>query len=509
MTRLAQMTHIAAKDFRELKWLNAMYAVVVALAAGQGTRVGMTLELWQLPLVVLFGMALVATAVQSDSPTRTDSPWAGRPLYPSAVVGAKALFAIAYVILLPLVAEIVALHTHGVIAANIPEIAAGSAATYALLLLAAALGGAATRNFRTCVLVLLIVAIVALLVFSSLGDLAPSFAVAAAIPTIVAAGGIALFMFLYRTRDARRLTLGAVLACCGLLIGAAAPPYTVRPPIDSPKTVVTISAMRDDSSPINTLSHFRVMLNLDTLDIHRAERLLLVRPVAHLALDDGREVPVPIIGDVDLHVPAPDTLKGVHWTVYPSSWDTHHIPVEVSLRPADQAQVGRHRVVRVTIDGTTTTWRAHIAASGPIHVDSPFVAGGRRYNVVRWTHAAGEAALDVSESWVSQDLSGAPRASLASTLSRTDVGGPQIAFYNDRAPVVNGMMQSHSTQASGSNLMILPGVTVNDLLTTYETGRGGPSSPVADDAWFAGLHIAIIEWTLTGSFPTRIDVTMP
>ena len=107
MNTIAQMLHVARKDLRESRWPFIVYVALVALAAARVTdwwSASRVLEMAMF-LVVIAGVVLVATLIQSDSPIRADAFWATRPLSPTAVLLAKILLVVVIVVALPVAAQ--------------------------------------------------------------------------------------------------------------------------------------------------------------------------------------------------------------------------------------------------------------------------------------------------------------------------------------------------------------------------------------------------------------------
>src|SRR5262245_19995430 len=136
MTWLDQVLHIAWKDVREEAWRLGAYLAITAFA---GVAVFMKAFGYSdvvTFIVLLFGMILAAAVVQSDSPIASDSFWGSRPFRPTAMLGAKVLLA-AIVILIPSIAQGVALTVSGTDGGDAALAILDSARMYGLWLLAA------------------------------------------------------------------------------------------------------------------------------------------------------------------------------------------------------------------------------------------------------------------------------------------------------------------------------------------------------------------------------------
>lgn len=157
MTWTAEVAHIMRKDLRELRLVIAGYASVLVLATANalgwfGTH---TFEGGML-IVVGLGMLLLASFVQSDSPTRPDAFWAAHPHRPSAVMASK-LMSGATIILLPaLVGQYIALASLAVDGSSAARAMSASAVVYLAWLLSVLVISAITPDLRTFILIIVV-----------------------------------------------------------------------------------------------------------------------------------------------------------------------------------------------------------------------------------------------------------------------------------------------------------------------------------------------------------------
>lgn len=153
----AQALHVARKDMRMTRWFIAGYALLVwtppAWAALRGSvqvgQMGLTL------LTMFAGLLLVATAVQADSPARSDAFWVTRPLDPTAVLAGKLLYALAVPIGIALPAQMAGFALHDVAARQVPEFLALSVAVHGSALVLAIALATLTRDLRGFIVALL------------------------------------------------------------------------------------------------------------------------------------------------------------------------------------------------------------------------------------------------------------------------------------------------------------------------------------------------------------------
>ena len=158
MTWFAQVRHVLTKDIREAGWPLGIYVALVLLASAQAMEwLTSSVEILQVLalLVVLFGMVLAASIVQSDSPIRADAFWATRPLHASAVLVAKLSLGVIVIVGPPLVGQWGGLSEHGITGRTLAAMLGDSAAIYAQWLLMAMVVGAVTPDIRTFIVALL------------------------------------------------------------------------------------------------------------------------------------------------------------------------------------------------------------------------------------------------------------------------------------------------------------------------------------------------------------------
>jgi len=148
MTWLGQMWHVARKDVREQVWPLRAYIIVTALAAlTVFAQPWMGLSNAFAIVVFLFGMILVASVVQSDPPTSSESFWGSRPFRPAAMLGAKVLL-VTIIVLVPAIAQGVALSAFDVNSREAVLAIVQSSRTYVVWLLAAMAIAGLTRDVR-------------------------------------------------------------------------------------------------------------------------------------------------------------------------------------------------------------------------------------------------------------------------------------------------------------------------------------------------------------------------
>lgn len=197
----SEVAHIMRKDVRELRWVIAGYLIALALATvnARGLFSGHTFPMGML-FVIVMGMLLLASFVQSDSPTRPDAFWAIHPQRPSAVMFSKLALAGGVILIPALIGQYAALSPLDIDVATAAPLLAASAGIFGAWLVFAFVVSAITPDIRTFILVAIAASIGLLLGLFFDG---PMISVAARAGACAAGvmGALILLALLYRTRD--------------------------------------------------------------------------------------------------------------------------------------------------------------------------------------------------------------------------------------------------------------------------------------------------------------------
>ncbi len=253
MKRSEQVAHVMNKDLRENRWSFGVYIALSVIATGSAVRFGQNGPAIgiAMPLLVLFGMIVVASLVQCDSPIRADAFWASRPLDPAAVLSAKFTLTVIAVIGIPLLGELIALITNATPRSELPAAIVASAWAYWKWLLLALVIGAVTTDLKSFLVALIsIPTVVFLWAWIRAGETARVLLTSVngahyplrdwALVVAGMLGCIALLAQLYRTRAVRPATWVAafVLLLCAETTPA---PFPERAPAAQVSEDLTLS----------------------------------------------------------------------------------------------------------------------------------------------------------------------------------------------------------------------------------------------------------------------------
>jgi hypothetical protein len=532
MTNLAQVRHVMMKDFRESRWLLAVYLCVTALATAHALGVkGFDGEGagYLMILVVVVGMIVAASLVQGDSPIRADAFWATRPLNPPAVLAAKLVVVAIIVIGIPAIGELGGLITHHVAARDLPVKLATSIWEYGRWLLIALVIGGVTRDLRAVVLTLIAIPLffVLMAVWSSMqtpSDMLrigePGFTLPLAIRVAVfVAGGGALLWHLYRTRDARPRTWIAGFAVFLAGIWSVGPDVATATFAEAPTPVpratfkVGLARYRTEDVEIvpglaplrasNSDGNPRIALRLELDSPPSSQRLGLISGVGIFRLRDGTVLRQPIIRQsMSRYLQVRDTT-GLHWLGEPAD---ARFSTGFSVSTTDGVQRAIEAgVTAVGLDGRILVSTPDAADTVPLVIGAYTTRSGSRATVTKWEYGLGRAALTLSTSAVMNDVQ--------STLP-----GPFDAEESDFALINEARHEAIALEMGGlgyhTGWLVMPGNPTRDGSLTLQTSRqyarsverGG--APL-DDAWFRSAHLVITHWVRRGSYAVHSEGSVP
>jgi len=527
MTWLGQVLHVARKDVREEAWPLGAYLGVIAIAAltpfarhGLGYTAAFAL------IVFLLGMIVAAAVVQSDSPTASESFWGSRPFRPTAMLGAKVLMA-AIIVLVPSIAQGVALV--GGFDANAGQAAfavADSANVYALWLLAAMAIAGLTRDIRTFIVafaaILVTLALALAIGYDLRNTLAPprpdalvysdgfssSLAVAATRPgslvgpvllTIIAvSSAVALLVFLYRRRDARRriwivaITVVAVAVTAAFNADLSVPQFRSSARAQKATTAsspIRLELQRSDRLGKEEEMILRVAVDTDTV----SRRLILAVPRVIVHLKDGTDVTVWGNGLSSALVAAGNPLAAnIRWLRSERDrFATFALPVSFEQRSAISKGV-----IGLELVGTVFALEPRTIRTLPLEPNRSFKRDGIRLRIVSVTPAPDGGTVVVHATSVLQPEP-FPLLDRFGTL-----GGRQYALVNEarREAVV-----PFKTGGGGVlNLLVLPSMSLGDETITLQLRTN--STVPRDSAWFMGARLALVQWTLSGQYSVRVPI---
>lgn len=227
MNAFAQVRHLLLHDLRQQRLRVVMFAALVTLATGAALTFAMRSTSWldTTPWsALLFGVVLLASAVQTDSPYRPDAFWVSRPIQPAALLGAKLMLALV-VVAIPVAGLTGTLAYMGFPTGDLGVSVGKSSLDYASWLLLGMAIAAVTRDIRSFINVA--VGLLVLFVFGSMvlfrrngsnfGSNESATWVAAA---LIFVGPLAVLGLVYLKRDAVRMAraVGGVLLGLWLVV---------------------------------------------------------------------------------------------------------------------------------------------------------------------------------------------------------------------------------------------------------------------------------------------------
>jgi hypothetical protein len=517
MTGLAQVGHIVRKDLLEHRWALIVYAALVAVATISALSPDGPSAISSgliMPLVVLFGMIETASLVQGDSPVRSDAFWASRPLDPHAVFAAKILTIVVILIGIPLAGQLGALAAHDISPMDLPAATVESAWAYWKWLLFALVVGAMTRDLKTFVVALMIVPAVLVPVTiwaaangkSAVNIGEPVSETVRAWPAWVmmvvgVTGGVALVWHLYRSRDARPWTWVAgvvLLMCASQATGPLPDAYARELNRARIRQSASFRVEKGMLTSMNGVPQFSAMLTLDSLP--NRQRLTLFDPVLTVIDRAGDSVRIVLRDarrDIGLKSHA---IEHVTWlgSAATTSWGVGlQTPWTDTLRAVDRtglASLGVEGRMLVRVPGSADTLELR---NGTV-----LARRGMTMRVSGWNFGNGQASLKLA---IAETVSGFEQAD-------SDFPGDDNTEYALVNESRHEAMQLETVGGSGNNgFLVLPGAHLKESTASLvtRTGRTFHEELAITDDWFAGARLVVAHWVAAGSYPVRVQTTVP
>ncbi len=513
MNTIAQVLHVARKDLRESRWPFIVYVALVAVAAARVTgwwSPSRVLEMAMF-LVVIAGVVLVATLIQSDSPIRADAFWATRPLSPTAVLLAKILLVVVIVVALPVAAQAFAVSSFDIHGVELVRRLATATSEYARWLLVALALASLTKDLKSLIVMFVCIP-VALGITSDLWTSLFSRSVvfgASGKPGLIsfdqlvvwigAVGCLALPFWLYARRDRgwRSLAVGVAVAACGLM------GVLNTPSIQSPRFAAD-SVTRGDAIAISfprdpqTINAYDIRLEVRTTSATAGQRLTLRLDSAELDLADATKMQIrPAFSTIELGSVRPASIANSVWLTP----DRDSALVQsVVLRPvlAQQSRLAKG-IKKITIYGLISATTPRTAGSLPLAPGARLAVPGRRVSIRQWVQS-GQTEITINSIEF-------PRSADAHQFG----SGSRVVTYalvNDaRHEAIPLTVRGTS---GGSSWLVLPGDEVLTRELTLDTREAfvGRSTGV-DARWFEGARVWLVDWLPAGSYPVRAELTLP
>jgi hypothetical protein len=504
MSWIAQVGHVMRKDARQWHRQLWVYGLIVLVATAHAMGL-FTNEFGLLgtPVLVIFGMVMVVSSVQADSPIQTNAFWASRPLYPSAVLCAKMGLAVLVLVIPGLLGELVgliALHTPAGLLAGM---LAGSATRYALWLLLAMVLAAMTRDFRSVVVAALLIPMSLLVLASIANSNSSAFRSAgqsrillASLILLIVAGAVTLLVRLFTVRSTRRVLWVATAVVVAMLTVTALmdfPSQPAAPPAGVARPV--IHAVLGPSTHGRAPGRFELRLSAEQLD--SSARTILFADSVVLHPRGGGAVRVGMVAnEAALNVPPLPTNSQLHWVGGADE------PFRSSALMFDLS-VDQQRAIAPGLDSAELVGRIELAVpvkvgTLPLRVGSRITDDGTRIIEVPNEHSTEAGSVSLS--------SFAVASSRRVSASRFDQPiGYALSLINEQRH--EAMRLSSRNSSNGPDWVVLPGIPVSTQI-----GRFVPAMPPdradsaaqRDDSWFSAAKLSIVRWQLLGSY--RVDV---
>ena len=516
MNWLAQVRHVLGKDVREFRWQLVAYIAIVAIAVIRGVGWAPLSDfMFAMIAVVIAGIIAVASAVQADSPTRSDAFWASHPLRPSAMIGAKVAFAL-ILLAIGLAGQAISIRAFDVEASEILSMLARTIVPYGSWLLIALIVAALARDLRSFVLAIggtFVASVVVAALISSARPAEPQIegntvpAVIAGLAPFAAIGGLCLLVWLYRSRDMRLRTriAGFGLAALTLPATCASPP-DVRGN-ENPATSERVALGLDHTRGEPLVDGSGLRLILTSAPIPDALRLGFEPETYVVRLRDGSALRIHHQRSIiDLHQL---TYRGaliprdvsVRWINAPIREPLRmHLSVPLTRTERRAVEAG---VASVAVEGRVVVWEVQSLATLPLAVGAEVVRDGYRIRMEKW----------------SRDSSDLPVTIQASSIGRSMLGSAFAAVMMEspvRCALINtargeGLMLVRNGVGTSSDGLVLPGLPLQMDETRYIklSPSGSSSDSTPDDAWLDGAHLLIATQVFRGSYPVRLELVMP
>jgi hypothetical protein len=523
MSWLTQVAHVMAKDVAESRRLLLLYVVLVVVAMGQAigwTALSHDVLGGTMILVVLTGLFLIAAVVQADSPTRSDAFWATHPLRPSAVAGAKVGYAL-LLLAIGLVGQTMAVHGFDVRGMLLASLVAHAIPLYGGLLLAAMVVAALVRDLRSFALAVVLIPIALLVVALSsppVAEFLDSFVLpdpptgGASRPLgpllvkLVGAGAaLGALAWLYATRDSRLGTRVAGIAVATLAaVGAAA--RSPEPVADDPALATRVALtleLPEDGLLTQNDALLRVIVR--GAGLPAGARLLMMESAITVRLRDGSTLRLAALDQTpEMFVfgaaQALPHVDGVRWiggaTPGPDTSRTTARALVAPLTP-EQRRAIRAGIASLTVAGRAVVTGTRVVATMPLTTGSRHAGVGERVRIEAWTRERGLPTVDVRVANIG------------------DQGSPALLVWamdpNLQLAIVNtargeGLPLRREAAFNGLDALVLPGTPLRSATMRYMVE---PNREVPDDAWFGDAQLLVTSRVARGSYPVRLEFTLP
>jgi hypothetical protein len=505
MTWLAQIPHVMWKDARQARWPLVGYAVVVVFAWAQALDLAATsIDGYDASmfLVVLVGMYVAGLFIHADSPTRSDSYWATRPLDPAAVLTSKVALSFIVLIIPPLIAQLHVLIANDVPIRSIASMLGRSVWLYAIWLVVALVIAGMTRDVRSLTLGMFMIPVVFLLlgiVGSFLFDpgestsATPSMMVAT---TIIGVAGLILaattLATLYRTRSlrwhGRVLSLVAILGsiyAMGAKLPGRAPGENVAATFRNAAVVVEVlgRGIRPGASiGVSNVEASNWLVVLQSGDVV-------------FRMKDGSTLRAPVPAETMVLAVPPSPIRGVRWLGRPPFVvDSSRRVISLTKRQEDLFRAG---VESAEFDGYVASFEPVIALTLPYREEATYTDRGNSTRVLAANPSRDDSLATLAFSTVDNPDSTSWRPPFGTALQ--DV---RYALVNEARGEALALQRGGSSRSNEA--LVLPGAWRTTSIENVQLRMNSRDS--IPTGWASNAQLVVINWVRRGHSHARIQL---
>lgn len=412
MTWLQQALHVAKKDLRMSRWFLALYVFVLVAAIPAASSADRSWSELVPFVVVLVAFGYIATTVQADSAYRADAFWATRPLQQTAVWGGKVLTIMVVLVGLGVAAKAAALTIlFGAGTPLLTELMVESAATFASMLLLAALIAAITPDLRSFSVVAIIFLLMPYAMQFMGAGWSRNFPIASRSAFVGAiAAGVLLLLVPAHVYATRRRTLAIGLAAILTAIPAVSRSYlrtgnaAPLPVLISESTLPALHLWRDPGTP-ETGSGLKLSALLEGEDHRYAQVLHSLQGVLHLPDGSTEEIRFPATYQIGT-IASPPAIGNLAWLEYDRNSDqTDIINLPLSVQ---QREMVLSRKARVTLHGFVDVFKPTIESVVAAEEGERVAKDGSRMVIDRLETIEGTVRVHVTTSGVDRPVGTTP-----------------------------------------------------------------------------------------------------
>jgi hypothetical protein len=461
-------------------------------------------------LVVIAGVVLVATLIQSDSPIRADAFWVTRPLAPTAVLLAKILLIVVIVVGLPVAAQAFAVSSFDIHGTALLRRVSTATFEYARWLLIALALASVTKDLKSLIVMFVCIPVALGItsdVWTSLFSNRVVFDASSRsglisfdrlLVWVGAVGCVALPFWLYARRDRgwKSLAAGIVAAACGLMGVLDTPSLPSTRPEDR---TVRGDAIAISLSPEQAINPNEIRLQIRATSASAGQRLTFNPDGAELYLADGTKMQISAgFQALELGSIRPLSLANSVWLT--PDRDSAFAQT-IILRPVLQQQsLVAKGIKKITLYGRISATAPQAVGSLRLAPGARLAVPGRRVSIREWAQSG---QTEVTINSIELPLSADASHQLESGSRVVDYALVNDARHEAIPLTVRG-------SSGGSSWLVLPGDEVLTREFTLDTREAFVGQTAGVDArWFDGARLWLVDWVPAGRYPVSAQVTLP